>query len=119
MELSHIAKSYGQNHVLNDVTLHVERGDRIALVAPNGAGKSTLMRILSGVEAPDRGTRTLGHQVVMQYFAQDEATRLPPAMTIQEVMQAGSPVQMVPMIRSLPLRSYSALALASLSGGRV
>ena len=101
MELSHIAKSYGQNHVLNDVTLHVERGDRIALVAPNGAGKSTLMRILSGVEAPDRGTRTLGHQVVMQYFAQDEANRLPPEKTVYQVLESDSPVGMVPMIRNI------------------
>ena len=64
--------------MFDDVNLHIERGDRIALVGPNGAGKSTLMRMLSGVEAPDAGTRTEGHQVVMQYFAQDEATRLDP-----------------------------------------
>ena len=59
-------------------SLHIERGDRIALVGPNGAGKSTMMRMLSGVESPDSGTRTEGHQVIMQYFAQDEATRLDP-----------------------------------------
>ena len=62
------------------INLHIERGDRIALIGPNGAGKSTLMRMLSGVEAPDAGTRTEGHQVVMQYFAQDEATRLDPTL---------------------------------------
>ena len=43
--------------VFDGVNLHIERGDRIALVGPNGAGKSTLMRMLSGVEAPDSGTR--------------------------------------------------------------
>src|SRR5215813_4521648 len=72
LDLSHVRKSYGGHVVLGDVTLHVERGDRIALVAPNGAGKSTLMRMLSGEESPDRGERREGHQVVMQYFAQDE-----------------------------------------------
>jgi ATP-binding cassette subfamily F protein 3 len=59
------------------------------------------MRILSGVEAPDAGTRTEGHQVVMQYFAQDEATRLEPTLTVYETLEAGSPVQMVPAIRTI------------------
>ena len=70
----------------SDVDLHIERGDRIALVGPNGAGKSTLMRMLSGEEAPDAGTRTVGHQVVMEYFAQDEATRLDPTLTVYETL---------------------------------
>ena len=101
IELERVGKAYGDNVVLNDVRLHVERGDRIALVAPNGAGKSTLMRLLAGAEAPDAGTRREGHQVVMQYFAQDEATRLEPDKTVYEVMQADSPVGMVPMIRNI------------------
>ena len=83
------------------INLHIERGDRIALVAPNGAGKSTLMRLLAGAEPPDRGTRREGHQVVMQYFAQDEANRLEPAQTVYETMEADSPVGMVPMIRNI------------------
>jgi len=81
--------------------VHIERGDRIALVAPNGAGKSTLMRLLAGVEPPDRGKRRFGHQVVMQYFAQDEAATLDPAKTVYETMEADSPVGMVPMIRNI------------------
>jgi ATP-binding cassette subfamily F protein 3 len=84
-------KAYGDNVVFERLNLHVERGDRIALVAPNGAGKSTLMRMLSGAEAPDSGTRREGHQVVMQYFAQDEANRLDPAKTVQQVMESDSP----------------------------
>jgi ATP-binding cassette subfamily F protein 3 len=101
LELAHVRKAYGSNVVLRDVDLHVERGDRIALVAPNGAGKSTLMRVLAGDEPPDGGTRREGHQVVMQYFAQDEANRLPPGLTVHEVMQADSPIGMVPMIRNI------------------
>ena len=76
LDLRGVTKSYGERRVFADINLLIERGDRIALIGPNGAGKSTLMRMLSGVEAPDAGTRTEGHQVVMQYFAQDEATRL-------------------------------------------
>jgi ATP-binding cassette subfamily F protein 3 len=101
LELKHVRKSYGDLVVFRDLSLHIERGDRIALVGPNGAGKSTLMRMLSGEETPDSGTRTPGHQVVMEYFAQDEAARLDPALTVYETLQAGSPNNMVPAIRNI------------------
>ena len=81
--------------------LLIERGDRIALVGPNGTGKSTLMRMLSGDESPDSGERIEGYQVVLQYFAQDEATRLDPALTVYETLADGSPIDMVPMIRNI------------------
>src|SRR5207248_6895342 len=70
-ELKHVRKAYGPLTVFKDLSLHIERGDRIALVGPNGSGKSTLMRMLSAEEAPDGGTRTEGHQAVIEYFAQD------------------------------------------------
>jgi ATP-binding cassette subfamily F protein 3 len=101
IELKHARKAYGDNVVLDRVSIHVERGDRIALVAPNGAGKSTLMRLLAGAEKPDAGERREGHQVVMQYFAQDEANRLDPSLTVYETMEADSPIGMVPMIRNI------------------
>jgi ATP-binding cassette subfamily F protein 3 len=101
VELKDVHKAYGTTIVFKRTSLLVERGDRIALVAPNGAGKSTLMRMLAGAEAPDSGTRREGHQVVMQYFAQDEASRLEPARTVYETMEADSPVMMVPVIRNI------------------
>jgi len=101
MEVKGASKAYGALKVFERVDLHIERGDRIALVGPNGAGKSTLMRLLSGEEAPDTGQRTLGHQVVMEYFAQDEATRLEPTLTVYETLETGSPADMVPAIRNL------------------
>jgi len=101
LELKNLQKTYGPHRVFRDVTLHIERGDRIALIGPNGAGKSTLMRMLSGVEAPDSGTRTEGHQVVMQYFAQDEATRLDPTLTVYQTLAGDAPIHMVPHIRTI------------------
>ncbi|MBP7779817.1 MAG: ABC-F family ATP-binding cassette domain-containing protein [Acidobacteria bacterium] len=101
LDLTHACKAYGDKRVLDDITLHIERGDRVALVGPNGAGKSTLMRMFAGVEAPDGGTRTEGHQIVMQYFAQDEATKLDPAATVYETLAEGSPIHMVPAIRNV------------------
>jgi ATP-binding cassette subfamily F protein 3 len=87
--------------IFDDLDLHIERGDRIALVGPNGSGKSTLMRLLSGAEAPDVGARTEGHNVVMQYFAQDEAARLDPVPTVYETLASGSAHNMVPAIRHI------------------
>jgi ATP-binding cassette subfamily F protein 3 len=100
-ELKGARKAYGPKVVLDGVDLHIERGDRIALVGHNGAGKSTLMRLLSAEEPPDRGTRSQGYQVVTQYFAQDEATRLDPTLTVYETLAEGSPDSMVPAIRNI------------------
>ncbi|HOQ61266.1 MAG TPA: ATP-binding cassette domain-containing protein, partial [Vicinamibacterales bacterium] len=100
-DLKGVCKAYGDTRVFDGADLFIERGDRIALLGPNGSGKSTLMRLLSGVEKPDAGARTLGHQVIMQYFAQDEAARLDPALTVYQTLSSGSPVHMVPMIRDI------------------
>ena len=101
LELKDARKAYGDRVVFPGLDLHIERGDRIALVGPNGVGKSTLMRMLSGEEPPDTGTRTEGHNVVMQYFAQDEATRMDPLPTVYETLASGSPMHMVPAIRNI------------------
>ena len=101
LELKNARKAYGDLVVFDRINLHLERGDRIALVGPNGVGKSTLMRMLSGEELPDSGERVEGHHVVMQYFAQDEATRMDPAPTVYETLASGSPNNMVPAIRNI------------------
>jgi ATP-binding cassette subfamily F protein 3 len=101
LELQHVRKAYGPVTVFRNLSLHIERGDRIALVGPNGSGKSTLMRMLSGEEAPDSGGRTVGHEVVIEYFAQDEAARLDPTPTVYETLASGSPTDMVPAIRNI------------------
>ena len=101
LDLRGVSKAYGTRRVFDGINVHIERGDRIALIGPNGVGKSTLMRMLSGVEAPDSGTRTDGHQVVMQYFAQDEATRLDPTLTVYQTLAGDAPIHMVPAIRNI------------------
>src|SRR4026209_1052842 len=55
VQLADIAKSYGAQVVLDDVSLTIGPRARIGLVGPNGVGKSTLLRIVVGVESPDRG----------------------------------------------------------------
>jgi len=101
LDLHGVTKSYGVQRVFAPTNLLIERGDRIALIGPNGVGKSTLMRMLSGVEAPDGGTRTEGHQVVMQYFAQDEAARLDPTRNVYQTLAGDAPMHMVPAIRNI------------------
>ncbi|HEY9126927.1 MAG TPA: ABC-F family ATP-binding cassette domain-containing protein, partial [Acidobacteriaceae bacterium] len=73
-----VKKNYGEKHVLRGLSFTIERGDRIALVGHNGAGKSTLIRLLTGMEAPTSGEITLGHNVVPEYFAQDQYKVLDP-----------------------------------------
>ena len=72
VEAEGLAKSYGQKQVLKGVRFTIERGDRVALVGVNGAGKSTLIRLMTGVETPTTGFVRLGHNVVSEYFAQDQ-----------------------------------------------
>src|SRR5206468_1857214 len=104
LEAKGVRKAFGENVVLRHLDLMVERGDRIALVGPNGAGKSTLMRLLAGVDVPDEGQRVLGHRVVLDYFAQDQAAVLNPARTVYEEMSSASPTTMVPLIRNILAR---------------
>jgi ATPase subunit of ABC transporter with duplicated ATPase domains len=66
-----ISKAYGDNQVLTDVTLTVERGDRLAIIGPNGIGKSTLLKILVGAIPADSGKVEWGYETHPGYFAQD------------------------------------------------
>jgi ATP-binding cassette subfamily F protein 3 len=72
VEAEGLSKSYGEKQVLKNVRFTIERGDRVALVGVNGAGKSTLIKLLTGVEQPTAGSVKLGHNVVSEYFAQDQ-----------------------------------------------
>jgi ATP-binding cassette subfamily F protein 3 len=72
VEAVNLSKSYDEKQVLRSVNFSIERGDRVALVGVNGAGKSTLIRLLTGDETPNSGSVKLGHNVVSEYFAQDQ-----------------------------------------------
>jgi ATP-binding cassette subfamily F protein 3 len=75
-EFRSVGKSYGEKRVFDNVSFLAERGDRIALVGVNGSGKSTLIKILAGIEPPNSGECTLGHNVEPDYFAQDQYQEL-------------------------------------------
>ncbi len=76
VEAREVSKSYDSKQVFAGVHFTMERGDRIALVGPNGAGKSTLIRLLAALDTPTSGDIRHGHNVVLQYFAQDQYKEL-------------------------------------------
>lgn len=68
-----ISKSYGEKHIISDLTLRLMRGDRLGVVGPNGAGKTTLLEILLGRREPDNGTVKLGENLRIAYVDQARA----------------------------------------------
>ena len=78
VEVEGLRKAYDELEVFSGLDLRIEKGDRIAVVGVNGAGKSTLARILAGVEPYQEGTRDVGVNTVIGYFAQHQAEELNP-----------------------------------------
>ena len=101
IDVANLTKHYGPKHVLEDVSFTIDRGDRIALVGANGAGKSTLIRMLSGLEPPTSGTIKLGHNVLADYFAQDQYKVLDPNAKMLEDISGIAPKVPQVELRSL------------------
>src|SRR5690554_44724 len=85
IEAENVSKNYGDNQVLTNVDLMVERNAKIAFVGQNGQGKSTLAKIIVG-EIPHDGKLTLGHNVQIGYFAQNQADYLDGEKTVLDTM---------------------------------
>src|SRR6185369_2543852 len=66
-----LTKSYGIQPLFENISFHIEEGDKIALVARNGTGKSTLLKILAGKEIPDEGKLWVNKEVDVVLFEQD------------------------------------------------
>ena len=85
VEAENISKTYGDNHVLSNVSLSVERNSKTAFVGQNGQGKSTLAKIIVG-ELKHEGDLKLGHNVQIGYFAQNQAEYLDGSKTVLDTM---------------------------------
>lgn len=76
-----LSKSYGKHNVFSNVTISIERGERVAFVGKNGEGKSTLVKAIMG-EIDFDGKLALGHNVMIGYFAQNQASLLDEELTV-------------------------------------
>ncbi len=85
VEAENISKNYGDNQVLSNISLMIERDEKTAFVGQNGQGKSTLAKILVGDIQHD-GKLKLGHNVQIGYFAQNQAEYLNGSKTVLDTM---------------------------------
>jgi ATP-binding cassette subfamily F protein uup len=88
-ELKDVSKAFDGRPIVRDLTLTVQRGDRLALVGPNGAGKSTLLKLILGQLEPDSGSVRLGTQLQVAYFDQMRE-QLDPEKSVAETISPGS-----------------------------
>ena len=86
LKITALEKSYGDKKIFKKVDISIARGEKIALIGKNGMGKSTFIKsIVKDIEFG--GNIQLGHQVMMGYFAQDEAHKLDPKKTVFETIE--------------------------------
>jgi ATP-binding cassette subfamily F protein 3 len=89
IEANDLAKNYGDNQVLENVDLLIERNSKIAFVGQNGQGKSTLAKMIVG-EIDFNGDLKLGHNVQIGYFAQNQSEYLDGEKTVLQIMEEAS-----------------------------
>mgnify|MGYP000353794904 CR=1 FL=1 len=133
IEAENITKRFGDKTIVQNFSLKVQRGDRIALVGPNGVGKTTLLNMLIGKDTPDEGRISLGTNLELALFDQARA-QLDGDMTLWEsltgdpdmrvsgkadqVLVRGSPKHVVGYLKEFLFDEGQARApVRSLSGG--
>ena len=100
LELTGLSKSYGDNHVLTNVSLTVRRGERVGIIGPNGLGKSTLLKIAVEHLAADAGQVRWGHEARPGYFPQDHREVLADGeATPLEILSAACPAESPTYVR--------------------
>ena len=80
-----VAKSYGDHCVFSGVNLTIKRGEKVAFVGRNGEGKTTLVKCIMG-EIPFDGTLTIGHNIQIGYYAQNQAQLLDDEVTVHDTI---------------------------------
>jgi ATP-binding cassette subfamily F protein 3 len=84
LEASHLQFSYTDEPLIDDVTLEIEKGERVAIIGKNGRGKSTLLRLVCGDLTPKKGAVEYSDNTRLGYFGQTHIDRLDTKHTITE-----------------------------------
>lgn len=100
VEIEQLSKSYDFKHVIQNLDLQIDRGDRLAFVGQNGQGKTTLVKCLTGSETY-QGSIKLGHNVALSYFAQDQAEHLNPEKRVVDVIEEAADDELRPRSRDM------------------
>lgn len=90
LKLENITVAYDNNTVLKDLSLTVNRGDKIAIIGPNGAGKTTLLRACSGMIFLQEGKRLVGYNTTIKYFSQQRLDQLNPDKNLYDTVAGAS-----------------------------
>jgi ATP-binding cassette subfamily F protein 3 len=96
-----VVKKYGDKTILDHVDVKMDRGDRVAFVGQNGQGKTTLAKMIVKQISLTDGTITLGHNVAIGYYAQNQSDVLDPTMTLLQTMEQSSPPEMRTRLRNI------------------
>ena len=89
-----VSKHYGTHEVFNKATFTIERGEKVAFVGRNGEGKSTLVKCIMGEITDYSGTLTLGHNIQIGYFAQNQASLLDEELTVFQTVDDVTPLEL-------------------------
>jgi ATP-binding cassette subfamily F protein 3 len=101
LTLENVRKSYGDREVLKGIDHLVMRGNKLVISGLNGAGKSTLLRILAGTDTDFEGSMTLGTDVKIGYFSQDQDDIFDQNNTVLEELESDAPTDMIPNLRGM------------------
>jgi ATPase subunit of ABC transporter with duplicated ATPase domains len=85
VDFEHLAKGFGDNLLIDDLTFKLPPGGIVGVIGPNGAGKTTLFRMITGQEKPDKGTIRIGESVQLGYVDQSRDTLKGDATVWQEI----------------------------------
>lgn len=128
LKVMEVAKSYGSNKILENISLYVEDGEFVSIIGPSGSGKSTLFQLIGGLYTPDYGTITLndynivGERGHISYMPQNSS--LFPWRTILENVELGAEIvgkqdrdKALQLIEKAGLKGYEHAYPHELSGG--